>query len=292
LLRRLKRAINTLLRRATGLELRRVGARRRYRPPETRARLLTAPTFVLSSVRSGSTLLRVLLDSHSQICSPQELNLRDLNVTTRDEYAEKSLKEIGLDTNELEYVMWDWVLHRELEESGKRLLVSKAPRNVFIVERLVQCWPDARFIFLLRHPGAIAKSRGELRPQDDEERNTKMIRRYGEALEQARQAYDGLTVRYEDLAADPAAETRRLCDFLGVAWEPAMLEYGRFDHGRYRAGIGDWKEKIRSGEVQPPEPPPEEVPVALRDLAAAWGYDTGDERQRFLQGEITAPRRR
>jgi sulfotransferase family protein len=272
----LKGAFNALLRRATGFELRRVGARRRYRPPETRSRLLTAPTFVLSTVRSGSTLLRVLLDSHSQICSPQELNLRDLNVTTRDRYAEKALNEIGLDPGELEYVLWDWVLHRELEESGKRFLVSKAPRNVFIVDRIVQCWPDARFIFLLRHPGAIAKSRHELRPQDDEERNTRMVRRYGEALEQARQTYEGLTVRYEDLAADPATETRRLCDFLGVAWEPTMLDYGRFDHGRYRAGIGDWKEKIRSGEVQPSDPPPDEIPDALRELSVAWGYSSAE----------------
>jgi hypothetical protein len=277
LLRRLKRAVNALLRRATGLELRKVGARRRYRAPETRARLLTAPTFVLCTVRSGSTLLRVLLDSHSQICSPQELNLRDFNVTARDGYAEKALNEIGLDVSRLEYVLWDWILHRELEESGKRLLVSKAPRNVFIVDRILQCWPDARFIFLLRHPAAIARSRHQLRPQDDEERNTKMVRRYGEALEQARQAYDGVTVRYEELTADPAAETRRLCEFLGVSWEPTMLEYGRFDHGRFRSGIGDWKEKIRSGEVQPSEPPPESIPAGLRALAVAWGYDSGNE---------------
>jgi hypothetical protein len=101
-----------------------------------------------------------------------------------------------------------------------------------------------------------------------------MVRRYGDALEQARQTYEGLTVRYEDLTADPAAETRRLCDFLGVAWEPTMLDYGRFDHGRYRAGIGDWKEKIRSGEVQPPDPPPDEIPDALRELSVAWGYSS------------------
>jgi hypothetical protein len=39
-------------------------------------RLLTGPTFVLSSVRSGSTLLRLILDSHPEICSPHELHLR------------------------------------------------------------------------------------------------------------------------------------------------------------------------------------------------------------------------
>ena len=262
----------------TGFELRRTGARRRYRPPESRARLLTAPTFVLCTVRSGSTLLRVLLDSHSEICSPQELNLRDLVVTPKDRYAEKSLEEYGLDAQQLDYVLWDWVLHRELEESGKRLLVSKAPRNVFIVNRILECWPDARFIFLLRHPGAIARSRHAVRPQDSEKRNTEMVRRYANALEEARQAHDGLVVRYEDLAGDPRRTSQALCEFLGVAWEPAMLDYGRFDHGRYRPGVGDWKEKIKSGEVKPPEPPPsfDEIPSELQSVAVAWGYAQAD----------------
>ena len=279
LIRRLVRKLNAALRRATGFELRRVGARRRYRPPDSRTRLLVAPTFVLCTVRSGSTLLRVLLDSHSQICAPQELNLRDLAVATKDSYAEKSLGEFGLDAGQLEYVLWDWVLHRELEESGKPQLVSKAPRNVFVADRILECWPDARFVFLLRHPGAIARSRHALRPQDTEERNAEMIRRYAEALERARTSHSGLTVRYEELTADPEAVTRELCDFIGVSWESAMLEYGRFDHGRYRSGVGDWKEKIRSGEVQSAEPPPTlaETPDVLRPLAVAWGYETPAE---------------
>jgi hypothetical protein len=218
--------------------------------------------------------MRVLLDSHSQICAPQELNLRDLAVAPKDRYAEKSLREFGLDAGQLEYVLWDWVLHRELEESGKPQLVSKAPRNVFVADRILECWPDARFVFLLRHPGAVARSRHDLRPQDTEERNAEMIRRYAQALEHARTSHPGLTVRYEDLTADPEAVTRELCDFIGVGWEPSMLEYGRFDHGRYRSGVGDWKEKIRSGEVQSAAPPPTiaETPEVLRPFAVAWGY--------------------
>ena len=270
----MKDAFNRALRRTTGYELRRVGGRRRYRPPDTRQRLLADPTFLLSTVRSGSTLVRVLLDSHTQICSPQELNLRDLVVTPKDEYTVKSLEEYGIEARQLEYVLWDWVLHRELEESGKRHLVSKAPRNVFIVDRILECWPDARFIFLLRHPAAIARSRNSLRPQDSEERNTEMVLLYGNALEEARRRHGGLTVRYEDVTADPVAATKELCGFMDVPWEPAMLEYGRFMHGRYRPGIGDWKEKIKSGQVQSADPPPpaEQIPPALVPLCEAWGY--------------------
>src|SRR3954470_10054533 len=49
-------------------------------PDRGTSRLVRSPVFVLSSVRSGSTLLRVLLNSHSQIRAPHELHLRTLQV--------------------------------------------------------------------------------------------------------------------------------------------------------------------------------------------------------------------
>jgi hypothetical protein len=277
----MKRRMNAALRRATGYELRKpkvaaasANAARKRRRPRPGDRLLEQPTFVLCSVRSGSTLLRVLLDSHSQICAPHELHLRDISVSLRTKYAERSLGEIGLGAERLEYLLWDRMLHRELSESGKALLVNKTPSDVFIADRIRECWPDARFIFLLRHPVSIARSRHAARPQDSEERNLTMVRRYCDAIEAARHTYEGLTVRYEDVTADPERETRRLCEFLGVAWEPAMLDYGRFDHGRLRPGLGDWSEQIKSGKVQAPKPLPtaDEVPEALLDLTQAWGY--------------------
>jgi hypothetical protein len=281
----MKRRMNVALRRATGYELRKPKAaltpeehaaqqRRQRRRLRAGDRLLDAPTFVLCSVRSGSTLLRVLLDSHSRICAPHELHLRDISVSLKTEYSERSLGEIGLAADRLEYLLWDRMLHRELAESGKELLVNKTPSDVFIIDRILECWPDARFIFLLRHPVSVARSRHNLRPQDSDARNLRMVRRYGDAIEAARHAHDGLTVRYEDITEDPERETRRLCEFLGVAWEREMVDYGQFDHGRLRPGLGDWSEQIKSGRVQAPKPlpAPDEVPEELRELAAAWGY--------------------
>jgi Sulfotransferase family len=267
-----KRRINAALRRLTGYELRRtVGP---ARPPQAAGRLLDKPAFVLCTVRSGSTLLRLLLDSHSQLHSPHEVHLKDIRVELKSKYAERAIAEVKLTAAELENITWDWILHRELQVAAKRYLVNKTPSDVFIADRILECWPDARFIFLLRHPLAIARSRHELRPQDSDERNLEMVLRYAEALEDARGRHPGLTVRYEDLASDPAAVTQEVCRFLGVPWEASMLDYGRFQHGRMRAGLGDWKDKIKSGEVHPPEPlpAPEEVPQELRPIAAAWGY--------------------
>ena len=273
----LKQSVNAVLTRATGYQLSKAGPARgrprpRPRPAATGERLVEAPAFILSTLRSGSTLLRVLLDSHSQIHAPQELHLRYLDVSIKSKWAVTAMKEIGLDEEGLEYLLWDRVLHRELTASGKRMLVNKTPNDVFIADRIKECWPDSRFIFLLRHPGAIVRSRQNLRPNSDDSVET--ILRYGEALERAREGYDGLTVRYEDLTTDPEAQTRRICEFLGLPWEAGMIDYGQHDHGRYRAGLGDWAGKIRTGQVQPaePPPPPHEIPAELRPLCVAWGY--------------------
>jgi hypothetical protein len=236
-------------------------------------RLIAAPAFILCTLRSGSTLLRVLLDSHSQIHAPQELHFRYIAVQLTSKWGERAMRGLGLDAEGLEYLLWDRILNRELASSGKHQIVCKTPNDVFIADRIAQCWPDVRFIFLLRHPGAIVRSRQALGPDIDAEKNIDLIRRYCEALETARRRYPGHLVRYEELTADPTTVTQGICEFLRVPWEPQMLDYGRVDR-RYRAGLGDWKDKIRTGQVQPADPAPgaDETPPELRGIAAAWGY--------------------
>jgi hypothetical protein len=266
----LKKTLNDALTRATGYQLQRAGGGARAKRLRGGDRLIEAPVFVICTLRSGSTLLRVLLDSHSQIRSPHELHLRYVSVNFDQKWAERSMKELGLDERRTEYLLWDRLLHRELTASRKSIIADKTPNNVFIIDRLREAWPDARFIFLLRHPGAIARSRQKYKGEGADE----LIIKYVEALEAARQTYDGHTVRYEDLTANPERELRKICAFLGVPFEPGMIDYGSQDHGRYKSGLGDWNEKIKSGAIQPPEPPPplDEIDPALREMCAKWGY--------------------
>ena len=246
--------MNRGLTRATGYELRKQGAepraRRRRRAGQSGDRLLVAPAFVMCSVRSGSTLLRVLLDSHSRIHSPQELHLRDLTVKVKTDYAAKALGEIGLDDEQMRFLLWDRLLHRELVAARKEILVNKTPNDVFIADRIARCWPDARFIYLLRHPVRSPRSRQRDAPAG----HARAQRQHGAALRQrdragARRRTRALTVRYEELTADPRGATQRLCAFLGVPWEAGMLEYGRFDHGRMKAGARrlEGEDQVRRG---------------------------------------------
>jgi hypothetical protein len=113
-------------------------------------------------------------------------------------------------------------------------------------DRLLWLWPDARYIHLVRDGRDVALStipmgwagnmyRGIRAWAEVEE----LWRRMAERLPADRQ----ITVTYEDLAADPEYELRRICDFLGVDYDPAMLRYDREStygppHGD---SIGKWK---------------------------------------------------
>lgn len=285
-----QRKINKALVRFTGIQINRVGnqgivkaptptltkpSEVEVRPPaDPQAdRLLTAPVFIISPVRSGSTLLRAILNAHSALHAPHELHVRRLRVDFGTSLAQKAMAALGHNQADLEHLLWDRVLHRELHRSGKRFIVDKTPANAFAYERISTCWPDARFIFLLRHPASIATSWHEASPdkRTPEEAALDALR-YMKAVQRAKAALPGLTVRYEDLSADPEKVTREICEFLGLDWESQMLSYG--EQTVIQKGLGDWRDKIRSGTVQPGRelPDPESIPESLKPISRSWGY--------------------
>ncbi|MEU1049586.1 sulfotransferase [Streptomyces sp. NPDC005897] len=239
-------------------------------------RLLRRPVFIISSIRSGSTLLRMMLGAHPRLHAPHELHIGRLEVTCANWFSERAMDALGLRRGDLEHLLWDRVLHRELTRSGKDFVVEKTPANVYMYQRLKDCWPDARFVFLLRHPESIARSWHETdpvkRPLDTAVTD---VLRYLTAVEEARTANaDGFTVRYEDITDDPEREMRRVCAYLDVDYAPEMLNYGRKSSAELVRGLGDWRENIRTGTVQPGRalPGQDEIPERLRPMCAAWGY--------------------
>jgi hypothetical protein len=278
------RKVNNAFIKYAGFQLNRVGKaeppaepapEELVRPPEDPRidRLLAAPIFILSPVRSGSTLLRAMLNAHSMLHAPHELHVRRLFVNFGTPLAESAMNALGHNRADLEHLLWDRVLHRELVKSGKRFMVDKTPANAFAYKRIKACWPDAQFIFLLRHPASIAASWHEADPEKRTPEEAALdALRYMKAVERARKALSGLTVRYEDLTAEPEKETRRICEFLDVPWEDGMLTYGELSVAE--KGLGDWKDKIRSGTVQPGRdlPSPDEIPEALKPMSVSWDY--------------------
>ncbi|MFJ7078393.1 sulfotransferase family protein [Streptomyces sp. NPDC098781] len=239
-------------------------------------RLLKRPVFILTSVRSGSTLLRMMLGAHSRLHASHELHLTGLEVYFKTHSpTEKSMRALGLGHEELEALLWDRTLHRELVKSGKSFVVEKTPGNAFAWRRIAEAWPDARFLFLRRHPAAVARSWHEAVPDRTREEAAERVLQYMEAMEEAHAEVGGHILRYEDLTTDPARELRAICRFLDLDFEPGMLDYGSsLDGAVLGGGFGDWNDKIRSGRVQPDRPAPAEDEIAevLRPMCRAWGY--------------------
>jgi hypothetical protein len=255
-----------------------------YRAAPT-PRLVRSPVFLLSAPRSGSTLLRNILDTHSQIHATPELALTELGVQflrfpieygMHTVYTELAFGEIGLTTEELDYLLWDRILHRELVGSGKRVLLHKAPRILLRWRRIAECWPDARYIFLLRHPVNVVASGRDMNSGATTSwpALADFYLRFLYELREARNELSGLTVRYEELTAEPEKMCRTICEFLNLDWEPRMLDYGNTDRGRFVPGEGDHSTKLRSGRLQPGRPLPSEkdIPLTFRPICAELGY--------------------
>jgi hypothetical protein len=172
--------------------------------------------FIMSAARSGSTLLRAVLGSHSRLYAPPEIPLGHLDVRADTRWIQACMSALQLSSEDLDHLLWDRPLADALRRSGKPTLVVKTPSNVLIWQRIADCWPDARFIFLLRHPAAaVASLHASWDPSWHPGESGSLTEAIGKGLrymtevERARRALPGFTIRYEDLTAEPEAAMSR-----------------------------------------------------------------------------------
>jgi hypothetical protein len=145
---------------------------------------------------------------------------------------------------------------------GRRLRGEKTPHHIHHVPTLLAWYPDARVIHTFRDPRAVYVS---LRRKERPEKLTALgraARRLGMPFDlyamanlihrwrwmarlhrdyAARYPDRYLLLRFEDLVSDPAATAERLAAFLGIGFDPAMLEQvvlnSSFAGGDRAAGI-------------------------------------------------------
>ncbi len=133
--------------------------------------------------------------------------------------------------------------YRELQAplKGERLLVDKTPWyivDVDILKRIERDFVDPLYIHLVRHPLGMVRSYEESSMQrllpiatqegsfgSRELAELTWLLAQQNVREIAKDVPPGrwLQVRYEDLVVQPEAVLRRMCDFLGIAYEDAMV---------------------------------------------------------------------
>jgi hypothetical protein len=202
-----------------------------------------APIFVIGAPRSGTTLLRLILDSHPRISCGEETHfLRDLGSIVGRHW--DLVSTYGFDR--------DWWVARiagfyesfqaeVLARTGKARWAEKDPTYTLILDLIDWLFPDAVYVHLLRDGHDVVASfrdrwgyRSAARAARGEwARYVRAARALGARLPAERY----LELRYERLVRDPETEARRLFDFLGEPWHPEVLDFDPAEHSateRYR----------------------------------------------------------
>jgi len=231
--------------------------------------------FILSPPRSGSTLLRVMLAGHPSLFAPPELELLSFNnlaerrgaLTGKYSFwlegtirALMEIKSCGME--EARKIM------EECEEQnlsvpqfygllqawiGDRRLVDKTPSYALdkdVLKRAENCFDDALYVHLLRHPFGMIRSFEEAKLEQVFFRYQHSFSRRELAeliwvisqqniLEFLEQVPAGrqFQLRFEELVRSPREVLEGVCGFLGLDFQPEMVEPYQHQENRMTDGI-------------------------------------------------------
>jgi Sulfotransferase family len=217
---------------------------------------MAPPVIVLGVGRSGTTLLRVMLDRSSQIAIPYE----SFFVTPlAHRHGSRPKLDAFLDDLGRFYQLYEWGISPEdvrprlregmttgeaisavfevyAEHEGKPRWGDKTPLYMQHLPLLERLFPDAIWVHLVRDGRDAALSFLEL-PEGFSGKAWALPRtaaqfaaRWRTEILAARKLASPvggryLELRYEDLVTDPERELRRVCEHASLEWEPAMLEH-------------------------------------------------------------------
>jgi hypothetical protein len=215
-----------------------------------------APFFIVGSSRSGSTLLRLMLASHSHIAIPSEtwylsalVERFPFDRLLRDNEVSEAISvmtshytwpDMGLDVAEVRSRvanssgvrlrdLVEIVYRRHMAVEGKSRWGDKTPAYIEIVPSLAAMFRDAKFIHLIRDGRDVAKSfqrQGWHGPwMHGYTREWLRAVELDMKLSKTPLNERILRVLYEELILHPESTLRRICVFLGETFEDQMLQW-------------------------------------------------------------------
>ncbi len=241
--------------------------------------------FILSPMRSGSTLLRIMLAGNPRLFSPPELQLlqfetlaeRRAAFTGYERYMQEGTVRALMQMHGIDFAAAQAMM-TERESNGcdvrrfyaemqaaitPRLLVDKTPdyaMDLGVLRRAETFFDEARYIHLARHPLGMIRSYEEghfLLESPYRGRHDFSARQMAELtwLISHRNIVDFLReipsdrqrrVRFEDIVSSPEPEMRALGDFLGVGFDPGMTQ--PYQDGRARMTDGVHEQSVQVGD--------------------------------------------
>ena len=278
---------------------------------------MSGEIFVVGASRSGTNLVRALLNAHSTLWVSGETHYFDdlrprlpgsgtAPLTGEDRerceryflaLSHRAFGQAGepeasrLDRDELRALAqelggtgdsyFEALCRLRAEHHGRERWGEKTPRHVYRIDDLLTAFPEAKVVCLVRDPRAVVASykdwhgaaarRGVTESTELEADRERSRRSYNPVLMSllwrgvVRASFTALErhgpervriQRFERLAAAPETEVRELCSWLGLAYEPSLLEIPVVNSSYATTGIGisseaveRWRDRLSPAEV-------------------------------------------
>ncbi|WP_052246225.1 tetratricopeptide repeat-containing sulfotransferase family protein [Leclercia adecarboxylata] len=226
----------------------------------------TLPVFVLGMPRSGTTLVEQILAGHSQIHGAGELGVIPSTIARLERWERHtgSGRHYPDCVDDLSADVVAGItasLLKELREtvpenaSEIRHVVDKLPHNFENIGLIKLLFPNARIISVRRDPRDIAISNyftdysakhGGMGFAYDLRWIGEQLADHNLMMHHWNQVFPGdiLEVRYEDVVSDPEREARRMLDYVGVQWEPQVLDTTELDRPVKTASVWQVRQPI------------------------------------------------
>jgi sulfotransferase family protein len=222
----------------------------RSRRASARGAERTPAPFVVGVNRSGTTLLRMMLDAHPELTIPPETHFVPELIAaaeSKDPAPETLLATItgqrewgdfGLDEDELlerfraiEPLNAGDALRAfysaYAERAGKPRWGEKTPIYVKSMRKIERALPEARFVHVIRDGRDVALSIRDraVKEHPIDRIAERWVRRITRAREQARHLAHYEEIRYENLILDTRPTLERVCELFELPWDDALLDY-------------------------------------------------------------------
>ncbi len=222
------------------------------RLPRARLRAdIPQPIFILGLPRAGATLIEQIISSHSKVAAGGEIpflpELRKVSadlLPSQQPFPENLAQSWTADRRYVATVLRDYYFARAesygLLDGGKTFFTDKMPCNDIYLPLLRMAFPEARIVRVARHPLDICVSMMSSNVTygfhcgyriEDTAHHLAAVFDLSEHYRRQLDS-DSFVLRYESLIADPAGQTRKLLDYLGLAFEDRCL---RFHEQRHQA---------------------------------------------------------
>jgi len=246
-----------------------------------------APIFIVGCPRSGTTLMRRILNRHPSIAIGKETHFRRLVYLRRKAFGDLSdlsnrrrliaeylashhMRKSKLDTPEfsdklmreaISYkAMFTSMLSHSAELQGKPRYGEKTPHHALFLDTLCDWFPNAVILHMVRDPRASVASMQHRGWRGSVVANARTWLKLNQAARRFRDRPGYLDVRYEALVTEPIGEVRRICSLIGEEYSASMLvpeespTGGSYNTIRSQMAVSPirvdaWRKELTMGEV-------------------------------------------